>query len=158
MLHGKNTASYCAGSSFPQSFQHPAQFSCGMTLPPPPPHSLPAGEKNSKSCLVSLTSPGDEAEELNAPAQRVPCQAEAGAAPELPFLPSNAAHKSPGGPIMLQSLPETSQPCTNPGFHPARCCAIIGIKMFPMETAPRGLHLVGDKRNDLEMLLTSGKM
>ena len=29
---------------------------------------------------------------------------------------------------------------------------------FPMETAPRGLHLVGDKRNDLEMLLTSGKM
>lgn len=38
-LHGKNTPSYCAGSSFPQSFQHPsihpAQFSCGMTLPPP---------------------------------------------------------------------------------------------------------------------------
>lgn len=29
---------------------------------------------------------------------------------------------------------------------------------FPMETAPRSLHLAGDKRNNLEMLLTSGKM
>lgn len=28
---------------------------------------------------------------------------------------------------------------------------------FPMETAPCGSHLVGDKRNDLEMLLTSEK-
>jgi len=38
------------------------------------------------------------------------------------------------------------------------CDSLNKNALFPMETAPRGLHLVGDKRNDLEMPLTSGKM
>lgn len=47
-----------------------------------------------------MTSLWDEANELNTPAQRGPCLPEPKVAPELQFLPSNAAHKSPGGPIM----------------------------------------------------------
>lgn len=45
---------------------------------------LPAGKENSKRCLVSTTSLGDEANELNTPAQRVPCQPEPKVAPETP--------------------------------------------------------------------------
>lgn len=83
------------------SIHLPCTVSRGMTLPPP--HRLlhlPAGKENSKCCLVSMTSLRDKANELNTPAQRVPCQPEPKVAPELQFLPSNAAHKSPGGPIM----------------------------------------------------------
>lgn len=52
-----------------------------------------------------------------------------------------------------------------PASHKPRLSCPVSLRdylnknaLFPMETAPHGLHLVGDKRNHPEMLLTSGKM
>lgn len=87
---------------------------------------LPAGKGNSKLCLVSMTSPADEAKELNTPAQHVPCQPEPRAAPETPVPTEQCSTQITRWPHYVAVITtDTSQPCISPGFHVVQCCVII---------------------------------